>query len=443
MSQDFFASVSPQDTRIPTLGRARHGSPLNVVRFVDARDDVFVDVYRRGHGRDAMGRRRGAAVFEHAGPRRQIYFDPARTRCAVVTCGGLCPGINNVIRAIVMEAHWQYGVPCILGVRYGLRGFIPAYGYEPMELTPDVVTHIHEFGGTVLGTSRGPQDSGAILDALQSWGVNVLFMIGGDGTMHAATKIIAEATRRKAKIAVVGVPKTIDNDINFVARTFGFNTAVAKACEAVGCAHIEALGAFNGVGVVKVMGRNAGYIAAESTLASRDVNFVLVPEAEFDLEGPHGFLEALRVRLNAKHHAVVVVAEGAGQRYVAGSGAMDASGNRKLGDIGVFLAEAIKGYLTAVGMSHTVKYIDPSYIVRSVPADSGDGVYCGLLGAHSVHAAMSGRTGCMVGQWNGRYVYIPISLAIREKRCIDIHSNYWRHVLESTGQPALTSPIQK
>ncbi|MGE4552791.1 MAG: ATP-dependent 6-phosphofructokinase [Desulfovibrionaceae bacterium] len=434
---DLFAPISSRDTRAPRLGRPRYASPLEVVRFVGPRDDVLVEAYRRLHGRDAEGRRRAPAVFEHAGPRERIYFDPAKTRCAIVTCGGLCPGINNVIRAIVMEAHWQYGVAGILGVRYGLEGFIPAYGHAPLELTPESVTHIHEFGGTVLGTSRGPQDPGAILDTLKDWGVNVLFMIGGDGTMRAADTVIAEAARRRAKVSVIGVPKTIDNDIDFVGRTFGFDTAVGKACEAVGCAHIEAMGVCNGVGVVKVMGRNAGYIAAEATLASRDVNFVLVPEADFDLEGPHGFLEALRARLAAKHHAVVVVAEGAGQRYVTESGVTDASGNPKLGDIGLFLVSAIRAHLAAAGMDHTIKYIDPSYIVRSVPANSTDAVYCGFLGAHSVHAAMSGRTGCMVGQWNGRYVHIPIALATRRKKCINIRSNYWRHVLESTGQPPL------
>lgn len=431
-SKHKFDVLTNEQTSIRTLGPAKIANPLNFDRYVDEEDSIYVEVYRQlrhsGNGEDP-------AVFEHAGPRRTLYFDPPKTKCAIVTCGGLCPGLNDVIRSIVMECVHNYHVSTVFGIRYGLAGFIPASGYDYMELTPDNVADIHEFGGTILGSSRGPQDPADIVDALERMNVSILFMIGGDGTMRAAAKVIDEISERGAKIAVIGIPKTIDNDISFVARSFGFDTAVEKATEAIRCAHTEATGAPNGVGLVKVMGRNAGFIAAEATLASRDVNFVLIPESPFELQGEKGFLAVLRKRLKARGHAVIVLAEGAGQELFGDAGGQDASGNAKLGDIGMLLGDAIKADFKQSGHDVTLKYIDPSYIIRSVPANTTDSIYCGFLGSHSVHAAMSGRTGMVVSQWNGRFVHIPFGLVTRGKKCINTRSNYWRAVLESTGQP--------
>ncbi len=432
MAKDIFKPVTPKETAVPNLGKPNVDSPLSYERFVGDNDAVQVEVYRK-----ALSGKGPHAVFEHAGPRKKIFFDPSKTKCAVVTCGGLCPGINNVIRSMVYEAFYNYGVSTFFGIRYGLQGFIPKYGHEVLELTPDNVTHIHQFGGTMLGTSRGPQSAEEVVDALERMSISCLFMIGGDGTMHAAAAVAKEIKQRKLKIAIIGIPKTIDNDIGFVAKTFGFDTAVEKAAEAIQCAHTEALGAPNGIGMVKVMGRNAGYIAAEATLASGDVNFVLIPEADFDIQGEHGLLAALETRLAAKGHAVIVVAEGAGQNLTELTGRTDPSGNPVLGDVAKVLIREIKAHFSEKGLDTTLKYIDPSYIIRSVPANSTDRIYCGFLGAHSVHAAMSGRTAMMVGIWNGRYVNIPLTLATRGKKRINTHSNYWRNVLETTGQPRL------
>ena len=432
MAKDIFKPVTGKETTVPALGTANIDSPLSYKRFVDEDDAVQVEIYRK-----ALAGKGPHAMFEHAGPRKKIFFDPSKTKCAVVTCGGLCPGINNVIRSMVYEAFYNYGVTTFFGIRYGLQGFIPQYGHDVLELNPDNVTHIHQFGGTMLGTSRGPQSAEEIVDALERMSISCLFMIGGDGTMHAAAALVDEVKKRKLKISIIGIPKTIDNDIGFVAKTFGFDTAVEKAAEAIQCAHTEALGAPGGMGLVKVMGRNAGYIAAEATLASGDVNFVLIPEADFDFQGEHGLLAALEERLKRKGHAVIVVAEGAGQNLTELTGQTDPSGNPVLGDVAKVLIREIKAHFSELGMDTTLKYIDPSYIIRSVPANSTDRIYCGFLGAHSVHAAMSGRTAMMVGIWNGRYVNIPLTLATRGKKCINTNSNYWRNVLETTGQPPL------
>ena len=422
---------SPEETAIPRLGTPTIPSPLAKGLFVAGEDVVLVDIGRHGCSEEGGPR----AAFELAGPREMLFFDPAKVKCGVVTCGGLCPGVNDVIRAIVMEAHHYYRVPSIMGFRYGLEGFIPEHGHDLMHLTPERVAPIHEFGGTILGTSRGPQRPGDIVDALERLNISVLFMVGGDGTMRAVERIVAEIGERGLRMAVVGIPKTIDNDIEFVAPSFGFDSAVDKAAEAIRCAHTEALGVHNGIGLVKLMGRDSGFIAAQSALALKEVNFVLVPEADFDLHGEKGFLEALRRRLAARGHAVIVVAEGAGQRHCAQTGRRDASGNVVLGDICGLLRKEIKTFFAERGTSITLKYIDPSYIIRSIPANSNDRVYCGFLGQNAVHAALSGRTGMIVSRWNGRYVHIPLHLVARKRKIIDTGSQYWRTVLESPGQP--------
>ncbi|MBR3663927.1 MAG: ATP-dependent 6-phosphofructokinase [Desulfovibrio sp.] len=375
--------------------------------------------------------------LEAAGPRKKLYFNPTQTKCAIVTCGGLCPGINDVIRAIVMEAHHAYHVPSIIGIPYGLEGFIHTFQHQFVELTPEKVSDIHLFGGTILGSSRGPQNGEDIVDTLERCNINVLFVIGGDGTMKAAQMISQEVQKRGRKIAIIGVPKTIDNDINFIPQSFGFETAVYKATEAIECAHTEACGVPNGIGLVKLMGRESGFIAAQATLALKEVNFVLIPEATFTLEGPGGVLEALENRLRTRGHAVVVAAEGAGQHLLEHNSATDASGNVILADIAIYLRKVFKKYLDSRGLRHTIKYIDPSYIIRSVPANSSDKVYCGFLGQYAVHAAMAGRTDMVVAKVQGQFVHLPFDLVTRSRRKLNIHSDLWRAVLESTGQGML------
>ncbi|MDL2306514.1 ATP-dependent 6-phosphofructokinase [Desulfovibrio sp. OttesenSCG-928-C06] len=422
-------------TDIDSLGAAKIPSRLPYYTLPDdAKLSFFLDSesVEELHDKAAV-----PVTFEAAGPREHLFFDSSKAKCAIVTCGGLCPGLNDVIRAIVMEATHNYKVPAILGIRYGLEGFIPKYDHEVMELTPDNISGIHLMGGTILGTSRGPQSAEEIVDALERMNVSCLFMLGGDGTMRAMSKVAAEIKARRNKISVIGIPKTIDNDINFINQSFGFETAVDKATEAIQCAHTEALGAKNSIGLVKLMGRESGFIAAHATMASKEVNFVLVPEAEFRMDGEGGLLPALHERLKRRGHAVIVVAEGAGQHLLKSSNETDISGNPVLGDIASLLREEIKQYLDARDMSHSIKYIDPSYIIRSIPANANDKVYCGLLGQNAVHAAMAGKTNMVVAKLMERYVHLPLELVTRKRRKLDVRSGYWSSVLESTGQSGL------
>ena len=375
--------------------------------------------------------------FEQAGPREKIWFDPAKVKAGIVTCGGLCPGINDVIRAIVMELHYWYKVKDILGFRYGYEGLVKSFNHPVMNLTPSSVSDIMTMGGSILASSRGHQDPEKMVDYLQELGVNLLFTIGGDGTLRGAAKIHAECERRGIEISVVGIPKTIDNDINYIQRSFGFSTAFSEAIKVIEGAHIEAIGAKNGVGLVKLMGRHSGFIAVHATIASKHVNFCLIPENDFDLEGPGCFLEKLEQRLDARKHAVVVVAEGAGQKFFDSEAMIDKSGNKKLGDIGWFMNLKIKEYFAAKGKEVNVKYFDPSYIIRSTPANADDSFFCSFLGQNAAHAAMSGRTGMVVGYWNNVYTHLPIELATLERKVVNTEkSPRWRAVLASTGQPA-------
>jgi 6-phosphofructokinase 1 len=356
-----------------------------------------------------------------------------------VTCGGLCPGINNAIRAIVLTLHYAYGVPRILGFRYGYAGLTSQSGSEPFLLSPATVDTIHEDGGTLLGTSRGQRDIGDMVDTLRRWNVGVLFAIGGDGTMRGARALHQEIVHRGLRIGIIGIPKTIDNDLAWIERSFGFNTAVAEARRVVAGAHAEARGAWNGIGLVKLMGRYAGFIAAHASLASSDVNFCLVPEVPLTLDGECGFLRALEQRLDEKHHAVIVVAEGAGQDLLHDPThpEYDPSGNRRLKDIGVFLRDQITHYFAARHKEMTIKYIDPSYTIRSLPADSLDAECCLMLGQHAVHAGMAGCTDMLVSYWNQHFVHVPLGCVMHVRPQLDMQGEIWQRVLEATGQPAL------
>ena len=421
------------DTAISTLGPCKLESHLPYRTWADNKKiQVVIDGELDDSGNEPC-----RASFEAAGPRQKLYFDSSRAKCAIVTCGGLCPGINDVIRAIVMEAHHAYHVPSILGIRYGLEGFIPKYGHAPVELTPSRVADIHLFGGTILGSSRGPQPADQIVDTLERSNVNALFVIGGDGTMKAAMAISAEVRQRGIKFSVIGIPMTIDNDINYIPQSFGFETAVCKATEAIECAHTEACGTPNGIGLVKLMGRESGFIAAQATLALKEVNFVLIPEAPFSLEGPGGLLPAVEERLRDRGHCVSVTAAGAGQHLLAHHTETDASGNRVLGNVADLLKMELSRYLGEHKLPHSIKYIDPSYIIRSVPAQAADKVYCGFLGQYAVHAAMAGRTDMVVAKIQERYVHLPLQLVTRTRRRLNIYSDLWRAVLESTGQGML------
>ena len=405
------------------------------MRFVDDESRVVYDTAAERVS-DRLEKYGQVVAFEEAGPREKLFFDPLNVKAAIVTCGGLCPGTNDVIRSVVHTLFYGYGVRIIKGIQYGYSGLNPESSLPFVDLTPDVVRNIHEHGGTFLGSSRGPQPVDVMVDTLYREDIRLLFAIGGDGTLRGADEIYNEVKARGLSIGVIGIPKTIDNDIGVVSRTFGFDTAVSTAVESLRAAHTEAICAINGVGIVKLMGRNAGFVTANAALAAADANFVLVPEVPFDLEGPRGFLIALEKRLAERDHALVVVAEGAGQGLFEEDLGTDASGNQKLGDIGVLLKQKISEYLAGRGVRHTVKYIDPSYTIRSVPANPNDRIFCGFLGQHAAHAAMAGKTGLLIGSWNNLFIHVPLSLAIRKRKRIDPEGIIWTSVLEATGQPS-------
>jgi 6-phosphofructokinase 1 len=382
--------------------------------------------------------------FELAGPRAKIYFNPPKTRAAIVTCGGLCPGINAVIRGLVLQLWHRYNCRQILGIRYGYGG-LGLDSEPPINLDPDTVSQIHQTGGTVLGSSRGAPPVSEMVDFLAKHRIDMLFAIGGDGTMRGAQAIWEEVRRRGLNISIVSIPKTIDNDIPFVRRSFGFETAVGVATQSIHSAHTEATGAPYGIGLVKLMGRHAGYIAATACLATGHANFCLIPEVPFGLEGPGGLLEQVENRVLLRRHAVIVVAEGAGQHFFdQGQKGRDASGNVKLGDIGLHLKDKINAHMSAKNLSVTLKYIDPSYLIRSAPANPNDQLHCARLAQNAVHAAMAGKTGLLIGYWHGRLTHVPTSALTGVKQRINPEGELWFSVLETTGQPpAIGSSAQR
>ena len=435
--------METHDFTIDTLGEAKIPTP---VKMSDVNGDGFADyvsdddriLYSIDTIKDENGKwiPKNSDTVELAGPRKLIYFNPAHVHAAICTCGGICPGLNNVIRAIVRCLWYRYGVRRITGIKFGYQGLLPTSMEDPIILNPDVVDEIQEKGGTILGSARGGgKQVGDIVDTLERMNVNIFFTIGGDGTLKGAQAIADEITRRCLKISVVGVPKTIDNDLAYIQTSFGFDTAVSMAVGVVRCAHVEAKNAINGIGLVKVMGRESGFIAAHTSLAQSDVNFCLIPESPFDLYGENGLLKKLENRIHDRGHAVILVAEGAGQELLPKTGQTDASGNVRYNDIGLFLKAEIEKYFKEQNTVVNVKYIDPSYIIRSAPADSFDSIYCARLGANAVHAAMAGKTGVLTSMLNDRFINLPIRLAVSSRSKVNPESALWRDVLENTRQP--------
>lgn len=424
------------DTSIPTLGPCLFDSPLRHFGSVEVPYKTDADRILFDHAEGVARNVAEPLTFEVAGPREKVFFDAPKASAAIVTCGGLCPGLNDIIRGIVTQCYNRYGITRVFGFRYGYEGIIARYGHTPLMFRPESVAQIHNFGGSVLGSSRGPQDVGEMVDLLEEMDIDLFFVVGGDGTLRGASAIADEIERRGLKKAVVGIPKTIDNDIMYLDKSFGFETAFAEAVKAVKCAYVESLGCVNGIGLLKLMGRDSGFIACYAALAGSNVDFVLIPEVHFELEGECGLLEALRYQLAKRKNAVIVVAEGAGQHLLPEPTNTDPSGNVKRGDIGAYLKERINAFFKERRMAASLKYIDPSYIIRSVPANAQDNVYCSQLAQHAVHAAMAGKTNMLVGRWHGAFVHLPIGIATHGRRKVDPKGELWHAVLESTGQPA-------
>ena len=433
------------DFTIEQLGECKVPSPIELSKqhgefranyvkdtsFVRNKVNVFEDNYRENNLTPDN-------LLQKAGPREFIYFNPAHVTAAICTCGGLCPGLNDVILAVVRCLYYRYGVKKIKGFRFGFKGFFADSGYDTVDLTPELVDDIHKIGGSFLGTSRGGGNRVSdIVDCIESLSINMLFVIGGDGTQRGSLDIANEVARRGLKVAVVGIPKTVDNDLTLIDRSFGFETAVQRAREAVAAIHMEAHSQVNGIGLVKLMGRESGFIATATALASHETNFCLIPEVPFDLDGPNGFLAHLEARLKSRGHAVVIVAEGAGQELLQTTNETDASGNKKLSDIGIYLKDKINEYFDKKGIHTNLKYVDPSYQVRASVTTANDSIYCERLGNNAVHAAMAGKTKCVVGLVHDKYVYIPITEAVRKRNTVDPEGSLWRDALDATGQPIL------
>jgi len=424
--------MKKSDFKVEHLGENTIHSPYNMGKFVD--DDARIahdaEISKLQNYADNLEE---LPSFEIAGPREKIFHDPAWTKAAILTAGGLCPGLNDVIKGLTCTLKLHYKVPMVYGIRYGYRGLIPDFNLEPMILTAENVDDLHEYGGTILGSSRGRQDEERMVDTLVRMNINVLFCIGGDGTLRCAHDVVKVIKKRKLSISVVCIPKTIDNDICSIDKSFGFETAVYATNEVITAAHNESKGAYNGIGLIKVMGRDSGFIAAYATLANSHVNYCIVPEEEIALEGGHdSLLGHLENRLKGKGHAVILVAEGAGQEFFEGEKSKDASGNTLHKDIGIFLKDKIKSYFKERSTEVNVKYFDPSYMIRSTPAYGTDAVFCMMLAQNAVHAAMAGRSDIVIGHWNDRFTHVPIALATRERKKIDLHSALWNGVKSIT-----------
>lgn len=428
---------------IKNLGKNKFLSPLKlskvnndgIYNYVNSSERIIADVHLDAI-KESIKNNIPLLSLEKAGPHESIYFKPSKTKVAIVTCGGLAPGLNNVIRSLVYELYFRYGVTDIYGVPYGYEGLNPAFNHNWTKLTTELVQDIHQKGGSILASSRGNQPVDVMVDSLVKNNINILFCIGGDGTLHGAHAIYEEVEKRGLKIAIAGIPKTIDNDICLMDKTFGFETAYSMASPIIKDAHNEATGAYNGIVVIKLMGRDSGFISAYAALSMKEANFVLVPEIAFDLKGENGFLNALRQRIEKRHHALIVVAEGAGQDLFNDTTTeKDKSGNIKLNDIGIFLKDEIKEYFKSLDIPVSIKYIDPSYIIRSAPAIASDSIFCSNLACNAVHAAMAGKTDFVIGHLNGCFILIPISVAVQKRKKIDPESELWFNVLEATGQP--------
>ena len=438
-------TVELDDLQVRTLGECRVPSPFSVLltdkettpHFVHEDDRVMLDDTMSVIASRSM---ETLPSLETAGARRNIYFDPARTTVGVVSCGGLCPGVNNVIRGVVQELTVHYRVSRIVGFRNGFRGLTVEYRDNTVDLAGGSFRDITPTGGTILGSSRGDQDPDEMVDTLVARGIDILLVIGGDGSIRAASRLVAAITRRGLDIAVVGIPKTIDNDLPYTDQSFGFQSAFERATDFIDSVSIEASAHENGVGIVKLMGRHSGFIACYAALANYGADMVLIPEVPFTLEGPEGLLGRAEQLIRARGHVVIVVAEGAGQDLLGAAGrleeadATDASGNAKLGDIGQFLAEELTEHLSGVGLPPTLRYIDPSYSIRSVAANAYDSVYCLRLAHAAVHAAMAGRTETVVVRWRRRFVHVPMPLITSHRNQVDPDGDLWMSVLEATNQ---------
>lgn len=417
---------SKYDFAINSLGNRTHLSSVNEISFVNDDERIAFSSQMKNLNKQ-YNSNESIPCFEKAGPRKNLFFKGSAAKAAIVTCGGLCPGLNTVIKGLVKTLENTYNLPDIIGIRYGYKGLTSNSACSPVKLTSKLVDDSHLKGGTYLGSSRGNQDPVEMVDFLYKNAIDILFCIGGDGTLKGAQSIANEVTKRDLKISIIGIPKTIDNDISFVEKTFGFETSVEMATKIISAAHCEAESAENGIGIVKLMGRDSGFIAATSSLANSVVDICLIPEQEFQLEGVNGLIATIRNRLDLNMHAVIVVAEGAGQNLFSLTGEnLDESGNVLKDDIGTFLRDNVKSLFKYEGRNVNIKYLDPSYFIRSVPPVASDAIFCYQLAEHAAHAGMAGKTNLVIGHWNNFFTHVPIKLSTLERKLLDLKGDLWR-----------------
>jgi 6-phosphofructokinase 1 len=452
----------------PSASAREAAARVPYLNVIDDSHVILGDIVRHGSSPPT------SRCWVRAGPRALCYFEPHSVVAAVVTCGGLCPGLNNVVREIVLTLHNTYGARRVYGVQKGYWGFhtpdadlsVGAARHpscpsaDAPVLTPEGVAGINTQGGTVLGADRGglsassvAADVDVILRFCANRGINQLYVIGGDGTHRGASSVALEAQRRRVPLAVAAIPKTIDNDVDIIDRSFGFETAYSEAQQAIRSAKTEAASALNGLGIGKLRGRHAGFIAAHAAMASGDVDLCLIPEVPVVFTGPASFGAHVLAVMRRKGHAVVVVAEGAGEKEIlaeqraaataasaAGGACFDAGGNALLPEVGPWLKAKLSAYLTERGCRPICKYIDPSYMIRSVAAHAADAEYCMLLGQNAVHGAMAGFTGFSTGLVNNRMAYIPISaITANSPRKMNARGRTYERLLQITRQP---DPLQ-
>jgi 6-phosphofructokinase 1 len=427
-------NLTQRDFEVRRLPNAPFNTPIADREFLSD-DQKYIMYDPIVHGVDLSGRHAmSLSPFRMllAQASEHLHFDPKQTTVGVVTCGGLCPGLNDVVRGITYMCRRSYDVKRVVGFRYGYWGLSAAGRDTAIDLDTNRVHTIHRRGGTFLGSSRGPQDPKEMVDTLQQLGVNILFTIGGDGTQRGASKIVEEVTKRKLNIAVVGIPKTIDNDLSFSHRTFGYITAVEHATLAIRAAYAEAGSHPFGVGIVKVMGRHSGFIAAEAAIASQLANICLIPENVVTKET---FFNLLECRFRTNDCVVICVAEGFGQDWMDTKDCgTDASGNKKLGDIGTYMRDLVTSWMKKHPTANigTVKLIDPSYMIRAVPANTSDASFCVHLATLAVHEAFRGTTDAIIVNWYRNFTVIPIKLATSLRKVVDLHGDLWRQVREVT-----------
>jgi ATP-dependent phosphofructokinase / diphosphate-dependent phosphofructokinase len=329
-------------------------------------------------------------------------------RVGVLTGGGDCPGLNAVIRAIVRRGVPEYGYS-FLGFRDGWRGPLEAV---TMPLDIPAVRGLLPRGGTILGSSRTNPfaiENGVerIRRNLQNLGVDALIAIGGEDTLGVATQL------HDLGVKVVGVPKTIDNDLSGTDYTFGFDTAVNIATDAIDRLHTTAE-SHHRVLIVEVMGRHAGWIALHAGMAG-GANIILIPEVPFDIDQVCRYVEA-RFRLH--YAAIIVVSEGAMPKetdnVVHTGDELDAFGHVRLGGIGEGLAREIKAR-TGRDARTTVL----GHVQRGGTPTARDRWLATRFGLHAIDAVATGRWGTMTALRGTDIVTVPLSEATKELKVVD------------------------